>query len=226
MEELTIYHGSEGIRKEPKFGEGNTQNDYGLGFYCTENLELAKEWACAELRDGYANRYSLSLKGLRILHLNQPGFHILNWLAILLENRSFTLQSPVAVQGHKYILEHFLPDYKYDDILVGYRADDAYFSFSRAFLDNTISLEQLGRAMRLGNLGEQFVLRSSVAFDRLHFVKADPVDSNLFFPRKRARDREARETYFAMMKEEPVAEAKYLVNIMNEKWENDDPRLR
>ena len=221
-----IYHGSERIIERPSLGAGNPRNDYGYGFYCTENPELAWEWASAETRDGFVNQYSLDLTDLSILNLNGPGFHILNWLAILLENRSFTLQSPVAVQGHKYILEHFLPDYKYDDILVGYRADDAYFSFSRAFLDNTISLEQLGRAMRLGNLGEQFVLRSSVAFDRLHFVKADPVDSNMFFPRKRARDREARETYFAMMKEEPVAEAKYLVNIINEKWENDDPRLR
>lgn len=221
-----IYHGSERIIERPSLGAGNPRNDYGYGFYCTENPELAREWASAETLDGFVNQYSLDLTDLSILNLNGSGFHILNWMAILLENRSFTLQSPVAVQGHKYILEHFLPDYKYDDILVGYRADDAYFSFSRAFLDNTISLEQLGRAMRLGNLGEQFVLRSSVAFDRLHFVKADPVDSNLFFPRKRARDREARETYFAMMKEEPVAEAKYLVNIMNEKWENDDPRLR
>ena len=39
-----LYHGSQRIIKTPVFGEGNPRNDYGLGFYCTESPELAKEW--------------------------------------------------------------------------------------------------------------------------------------------------------------------------------------
>lgn len=42
MENVTIYHGSPNI-VTPVFGEGKDYNDYGQGFYCTENLELAKE---------------------------------------------------------------------------------------------------------------------------------------------------------------------------------------
>lgn len=43
---MKLYHGSEKIVETPQFGAGNPRNDYGLGFYCTQNLELAKEWAC------------------------------------------------------------------------------------------------------------------------------------------------------------------------------------
>lgn len=40
---LIIYHGSGEIIEKPQFGYGNPKNDYGLGFYCTEDIELAKE---------------------------------------------------------------------------------------------------------------------------------------------------------------------------------------
>lgn len=43
---MKLYHDSEKIVETPQFGAGNPRNDYGLGVYCTQNLELAKEWAC------------------------------------------------------------------------------------------------------------------------------------------------------------------------------------
>ena len=39
-----LYHGSEYLIENPQFGKGSLHNDYGRGFYCTENIELAKEW--------------------------------------------------------------------------------------------------------------------------------------------------------------------------------------
>lgn len=45
--EKTIYHGSDHIIKKPKFGYGKTYNDYGVGFYCTENPNMAKSGALA-----------------------------------------------------------------------------------------------------------------------------------------------------------------------------------
>ena len=63
MNKLIIYHGSSQIVQKPIFGAGKPYNDYGQGFYCTEHLELAKEWACNEERDGYANQYELDTKG-------------------------------------------------------------------------------------------------------------------------------------------------------------------
>ena len=56
MAEMILYHGSISIIEQPTFGKGKRHNDYGLGFYCTQSLELAKEWAVEEKRDGYANK--------------------------------------------------------------------------------------------------------------------------------------------------------------------------
>lgn len=49
MSKLIIYHGSPEIIEKPVFGKGKPYNDYGMGFYCTEHLELAKEWACPSI---------------------------------------------------------------------------------------------------------------------------------------------------------------------------------
>lgn len=66
MAEMILYHGSVSIIEQPVFGKGKRYNDYGLGFYCTQSLDLAKEWAVEENRDGYANKYLLDLQGLTI----------------------------------------------------------------------------------------------------------------------------------------------------------------
>lgn len=222
---LMLYHGSEAIRQMPVSGQGNTHNDYGLGFYCTESIELAKEWACAERRGGFANRYSMDLSDLKVLNLNSPDYHILNWLAILLENRSFDLRAVFARQAKEYILDHFLPDYAQYDIIIGYRADDSYFSFTRAFLENLISLEQLQRAMHLGKLGEQVVLKSQQAFARIRFEKAEYADAGVYFALRQKRDRQAREDYYKLQAEPAVADAVYAIDILRQNWQNDDQRL-
>lgn len=71
---IIIYHGSQNVISAPVFGKGNVGNDYGVGFYCTESLELAKGWACAENKNGYANRYQLEFTGLSVLNLSGGYF--------------------------------------------------------------------------------------------------------------------------------------------------------
>lgn len=221
----TLFHGSNHIVQTPIYGKGNPENDYGLGFYCTRERELAMEWACAEDNDGFANEYKLNTEGLNILHLNENGYHILNWFAILLENRIFDLSTPISVRAKNYILDTFLPDYKKYDLIEGYRADDSYFSFSRAFLANGITLDQLRRAMRLGKLGEQVVLRTPAAFDAISFQQAIPVDASIYHLKRLSRDRKAREDFRKMLTDIPDSEEIYVSTIVNEKWTNDDPRL-
>ena len=90
MEKRIIYHGSTNIIEKPTFGMGKPYNDYGLGFYCTESVELAKEWASVDSQtNGFANKYELNLNGLRILDLTDEKYSILNWMAILVRFRSF-----------------------------------------------------------------------------------------------------------------------------------------
>lgn len=223
----TLYHGSPRIVEHPEFGVGNPRNDYGLGFYCTETLELAKEWACSIAdQDGYANQYSLDFAGLQVLNLSDPAYHILNWLTILLQNRIFDISSDIAIQGKEYLTNTFMVPYKSYDVIIGYRADDSYFSFAGAFLNNTISLAQLERAMYLGKLGEQVVLKSQKAFAAIRFEDSIPVDSTTYYPKKMARDTEARRTFFAERGALPAKDAVYLIDILREGWKNDDERLQ
>lgn len=222
---MRLYHGSVNMIEEPEFGVGNSKNDYGQGFYCTEHIELAKEWACAENRDGFANEYELETDGLSIMNLSDARYHILNWLAILLENRTFVIERGLALTAKDYILSEFLPEYRNADVIRGYRADDSYFSFASAFLNNTISLEQLGKAMRLGKLGEQVVLKSRRSFSQLKYSRAILADNQIYYPKKAARDRSARES-FREERTNTVLEGIYVIDIVRNNWKNDDPRLR
>lgn len=77
--EKTIYHGSDHIIEKPKFGYGKPYNDYGIGFYCTQNPNMAKEWGVGIDHNGYANRYKIECDGLTILDLNAPGNTMLHW---------------------------------------------------------------------------------------------------------------------------------------------------
>lgn len=221
---MRLYHGSVNMIEEPEFGVGNSKNDYGQGFYCTEHIELAKEWACAENRDGFANEYELETDGLSIMNLSDARYHILNWLAILLENRTFVIERGLALTAKDYILSEFLPEYKNADVIRGYRADDSYFSFASAFLNNTITLEQLGKAMKLGKLGEQVVLKSKRSFAQLKYSRAILADNQIYYPKKAARDRSARES-FREERMNTVLEGIYVIDIVRNNWKNDDPRL-
>lgn len=198
MSILKIYHGSNHIVGTPVFGAGKTYNDYGQGFYCTESVELAKEWACSEKGvDGFANAYKLNTNGLKILNLSSSDYNILNWLAILLNNRKVNVSLPVAARAKEYIIENFNVNTDDYDIIIGYRADDSYFSFARDFVNNGISAEQLSRAMRLGKLGEQIVLKSKRAFEALLFLQdqTEFADSSIYFPKREKRNNDAQNEY-------------------------------
>lgn len=194
---MNIFHGSSHIVEKPVWGKGKAYNDYGRGFYCTESIEMAKEWACSEKEDGYANAYSIDLNGLKVINLMDEQYNILNWLAILLQNRKFDVSLPMARTARKYIIEHFNIDIKKYDIIIGYRADDSYFSFADDFLNNGISIQQLERTMHLGKLGEQVVLISKKAFERIKFVpgKTEFADKSIYYPLRTKRDKDARNRY-------------------------------
>ena len=105
-----LYHGSISIIEKPIFGYGKTYNDYGPGFYCTESLEMAKEWGVSRNQDGYANCYEIECDGLQILNLNAREYCILHWLTILLQNREFDIPSGLALEAKEYLLANFIED--------------------------------------------------------------------------------------------------------------------
>ena len=220
-----LYHGSENIIEKPEFGKGARNNDYGKGFYCTENIELAKEWACAKQNNGYANIYEFDMAGLEVLNLNSPEYNILNWLAILADNRTYWQNGSIAEQAKRYIKDNFLPDISGYDVIIGYRADDSYFSFAQDFVAGVISLQKLSEAMRLGKLGEQIVLKSQKAFEQIEFIGYEDVDAGEYFNKKREREREARQEYRRSKTVTANVNDLFILDIMREEIKNGDARL-
>ena len=221
-----IFHGSSTIVETPSFGFGKPNNDYGLGFYCTEDIVLAKEWGVTKTANGYANIYNIDLDNLSILSLNSDAFTVLHWLEILLENRSFDVSSVLALEAKDYLLKYYLPNYKEYDVITGYRADDSYFSFAQDFINGAISVRQLANALRLGNLGTQFVLKSKKAFNSISFQSYEIAESNQWFAQKEYRDMSARRQYFDVERNKRNKNDLYIIQILDQEIKADDLRLR
>ncbi len=225
MSKVILYHGSNEKIEKPVFGKGKTYNDYGQGFYCTEHIELAKEWACNEGVDGFANEYEIETDSLKILNLSSDDYTILHWLALLMNYRKLRLSTPVMRRGTEWLNEHFLIDISDYDLIIGYRADDSYFSFARAFVSNEISLSQLNYAMRLGKPGEQYVLKSEKAFEQIKFKSAELADNTIDYAKRKMRDDEARHAFFEELEKDDV-NGIYMRDIIREEMTSDDARLR
>lgn len=220
---ITLYHGSEQIIEEPTFGKGKVNNDFGLGFYCTESEDMAKEWAVSSLRSGFVNRYTLDTEYLNILNLNSPGYTILNWIAVLVEHRLFAIKTPVARRAKRYLIDHFSVNVNAFDLITGYRADDSYFDYAESFLNNGITVQQLSQAMRLGKLGEQIVVKSKFAFSRLRYDGFDIAEKETYFSLRKARNDDANRMYLEMLEQED--DGLYIQDIMRGGIQNDDPRI-
>ena len=220
---LTIYHGSKQIVETPTFGEGRKNNDFGLGFYCTESNDLAKEWAVSSLRDGFSNRYTLDTEFLNILKLNGPDYTILNWIAVLVAHRLFSIKTPVARRAKSYLIDNFGVNVNAYDLITGYRANDSYFDYAEAFLNNAITVEQLSCAMRLGKLGEQIVVKSKFAFSKIKYEGFEAAEKDSYYVLRKARGDNANQAYLNILEEE--ADGLYIQDIMRGGVANDDTRI-
>lgn len=224
MEKLTIYHGSRDIIEKPYYHGGKAENDYGFGFYCTESLELAKEWACSDHNNnGFANKYSIDIEGLKVLDLTDKKYTILNWMAILLKHRTFNLTNEISKQAKDYLIENFYINIDDYDIVIGYRADDSYFSFAKDFVNNTISLRQLSRAMELGELGKQVVIVSKRAFERLQFEGFETAEHLEYYTKRKSRDEKAKKDYLnGDIRKMSLKNDLFVIDIMRRGLKNGD----
>ena len=223
MKELILYHGSEKIIEKPIFGYGRKNNDFGLGFYCTESNELAKEWACSSLNNGFSNKYSIDLSNLNVLDLNSPEYNVLNWITILVTHRIFKIKTPIAGRAIKYLKENFYIDVDAYDIIIGYRADDSYFDFADSFLNNGINVNELASALELGNLGMQIVIKSEYAFSKLKFLGYEIAMSEKYFVKRKSRNDEANKLYYNILNSN--SKGLYINDITEGMVKNNDSRI-
>ena len=176
---LRLYHGSPDANLAPSYEGGKEYHDYGKGLYCLEDVEMAKEWACqhSNATVSFVYAYELDLAGLRpILDLNAyaPAY----WLSALASHRYVSREGALLRQRRERFIEIFSFDCTGADIIRGWRANDQYFAYLRDFLRMDISYEAVVEAMKLGDLGQQIVLRSEKAFASCHMVDRITIEEN------------------------------------------------
>lgn len=227
MDTLTLYHGSQVVVRAPSLAKARPHNDYGPGFYTTPNKDSAGEWACQHGTDGFINTYVLENNDLCVLDLMDGTHTTLEWIALLLANRRFDMRLPTARMAREQLTERFLPCLEGVDVVCGYRADDSYFSFARAFVENALPLSVLQRALVLGKLGEQVVLVSEESFTHLSFEGYDVARAEIHYPRFVQRDQAARADYQRLASQQTHAlDELYVIDILRGEVSPDDPRLR
>ena len=219
---MDMYHGSPTMINKPSIDYKNIHNDFSQGFYCTENKDLAKEWAVSSLRDGFCNKYALNTEHLNILNLNTVEYSILNWIAVLVNHRLFTSNTPIERRAMKYLIDNFYINVNAYDVIIGYRADDSYFDYAQSFIQNTISLDQLSKAMYLGKLEEQIVIKSEFAFSNLKYEGNEVAKSEEYFTLRNNRNKEANQYYLKMLEEDSDG---LFIRDFRGGITNDDPRI-
>lgn len=208
---ITLYHGSQKIIERPLFSFGKTNNDYGRGFYCTKDKNLAGEWACQKGSDGFINQYELDTSELKTLYLNNKKHSIFHWLTVLVENR--LVDDIENDDGINFLKKNYHINLDNYDLIIGWRADDSYYTFTRDFVNDQITLQSLEKAMRLGKLGTQIVLKSEKAFSSIKFIETTPAKQEIYYGKFAYRDNDAREAY-RKIRREPKSKGLLLTEII------------
>ena len=169
---MIVYHGSDRIVKQPLYGKGREDNDYGAGFYLTEDKEKANAWAVVNgTEEAYCNVYDLPVEELNVLHLNEYG--VLAWIAEVTAHRG-VMDEDIVFIAQKLVDMYKISTKEYD-VIIGYRADDSYIKVIDSFFKNQLTTDEVERFFRKGELGEQIFIKSQRAFQMLKFVDCEQV---------------------------------------------------
>lgn len=167
MAKIILYHGTFDKIVQPVYGLGNDKHDYGKGFYLTENIELAKEWAVCRPneKNGWVHKFELDTSNLKILDFEQ--YNVLNWLAELMKHRDAADSKRYHLLADKFIAKYGIDTADYD-VIKGYRANASYFFIAKEFVRDNIDMDILEELLSLGGLGIQYCIKSPLAFSKLH----------------------------------------------------------
>lgn len=194
MEKLTLFHGTSDKNVIPTYGLGEKKHDYGMGFYLTANIELAKEWAVCKpnVTNGWVHQYELETDELKILDFQVES--VLSWLAELMKHRDASDSKRYRMLAEKFIDKYGIDTSGYD-IIKGWRANASYFYIAKEFVRDNIDIDILEELLSLGGLGIQYCIKSELAYSKLHEVeeKMLKVDYVKFREKYNQRDISARQ---------------------------------
>ena len=216
MGKIILYHGSPNKVVVPQFGFGEGKHDYGKGFYLTENIELAKEWAVCrpDETNGWVHKYELETDNLKILDFQEQN--ILSWLAELMKHRDASDSRRYKVLSQKFIAEYGIDTSEYD-VIKGWRANASYFYIAKEFVRDNIDIEILEELLSLGGLGIQYCIKSELAYSKLTEVENGliSVDYSEFNEKYNERDIIARKR----MRELVDSDANKVTNVFSTLFE-------
>ena len=166
MGKIILYHGTPDRVVVPKYGGGDEKHDYGKGFYLTESIELAKEWAVCRPNEinGWVHKYELETDGLKILDFQQKD--VLSWLAELMKHRDAADSKRYRMLAAKFIEKYGVDTNEYD-VIRGWRANASYFYIAKEFVRDNIDIDILEELLSLGGLGIQYCITSEKAYANL-----------------------------------------------------------
>ena len=193
MGKLILYHGTPDKEIAPSYGGGNDKHDYGRGFYLTESLELAKEWAVCRPneKNGWVHKFELDCGELNILDLEEKN--ILSWLAELMKHRDAADFKRYRMLAAKFIDKYGIDTDNYD-VIKGWRANASYFYIAKEFVRDNIDMDILEELLSLGGLGIQYCIKTELAYSKLTEIKDEltMVDYSEFNYKYNQRDIDAR----------------------------------
>ncbi len=212
MEKTILYHGSSNKVVLPQYGFGEDKHDYGKGFYLTESVELAKEWAVCrpDERNGWVHKYELDTRELKVLDFQEHN--ILSWLAELMKHRDASDSRRYKLLSKKFIAEYGIDTREYD-VIKGWRANASYFYIAKEFVRDNVDIEILEELLSLGGLGIQYCIKSELAYAKLTEIEDGliSVDYSEFNEKYNERDISARKK----MRELVDSDANKVTNVFS-----------
>ena len=194
MSRIILYHGTSDKTVVPTYGAGKDKHDYGRGFYLTENINLAKEWAVCvpNQENGWVHKYEVDVSELKIVDFQEKN--ILSWLAELMKHRDASDTKRYKVLSEKFIVKYGIETEKYD-VIKGWRANASYFYIAKEFVRDNVDIEILEELLSLGGLGIQYCIKSELAYSRLKELESGliSVDYKEFNEKYNQRDATARQ---------------------------------
>lgn len=175
MNKIKLYHGTPDKVVIPTYGKGDDKHDYGRGFYLTESIDLAKEWAVCRPNDtnGWVHAYKLDCENLKIMDFQEKG--VLSWLAELMKHRDADDSKRYRMLAAKFIEKYGVDTSGYD-VIKGWRADASYFYIAKEFVRDNVDIDLLEELLSLGNLGIQYCIKTELAYSKLHEIESEVIE--------------------------------------------------
>ena len=172
MKKIILFHGTPEKVVVPTYGYGDEKHDYGKGFYLTENIELAKEWAVCRPNDnnGWVHKFEFDITDLKILDFQ--GKNVLSWLAELMKHRDAADSKRYRMLAKQFIEKYGIDTSGYD-VIKGWRANASYFYIAKEFVKDNIDMDILEELLSLGGLGIQYCIKSEFAYSKLYELKEE-----------------------------------------------------